>query len=106
MMFHLGRKLEPGEQVLHQCDNPACVNPRHLFLGNPLANMRDMVNKGRNRPSRGEANGKSRFAEADIRKMRELYNGGWTVTEIARLFKTKHPVISMIVHKKRWKHVN
>lgn len=35
--------------VLHHCDNPACVNIDHLFVGGARANCTDMVSKGRHK---------------------------------------------------------
>lgn len=39
--------LEPGQCVLHHCDNRRCLNLNHLFQGSHTDNMRDMFKKGR-----------------------------------------------------------
>jgi hypothetical protein len=41
------RSLEPGEIVLHSCDNTKCVKLEHLRGGTPLENMHDAMDKGR-----------------------------------------------------------
>lgn len=35
--------------ALHRCDNRACVNPKHIFIGSHLDNLLDCLAKGRMR---------------------------------------------------------
>jgi hypothetical protein len=40
-------EIPEGMQVNHRCDNRRCINPAHLFLGDQVANIRDMMAKQR-----------------------------------------------------------
>jgi hypothetical protein len=46
--FYLKYDLKSDLHVLHRCDNPACFNPKHLFIGTQSDNQKDMASKGRN----------------------------------------------------------
>lgn len=47
---HYGAKVAEidGLVVMHTCDNPRCINPKHLKLGTGLDNVKDRQSKGRN----------------------------------------------------------
>lgn len=69
--FELNRGPIPeGQWVLHRCDNPPCVNPDHLFLGDVQANVDDMMAKGRGRKAKGVGHGAAKLTEDQVRAIR------------------------------------
>lgn len=55
--------------VCHTCDNPACVNPGHLFLGTNRDNVDDMLRKRRQRT--GERHLRAKLTAADVLEIRK-----------------------------------
>lgn len=57
--LHKGQ-IPTGMMVLHSCDNPPCVNPKHLSVGTAIDNIADMVAKRRHIEGRKRSHEKLR----------------------------------------------
>ena len=96
--------IPPGMSVCHNCDNPACVNPRHLFLGTQNDNMQDKTNK--NRQAKGSKHGTAKLTEENVLQIKRLLlEKQMTQMDIGRIFNVTDKAISLIACGINWKHV-
>jgi len=99
--FELFNKCEIpfGLFVLHTCDNPSCCNPKHLFLGTQMDNIKDMISKKRDHFLTG-----LKLTSKEVLEIRSRYKvGGVSQSALAKEFKVSHSNISFIIHRKTWK---
>ena len=90
--------------VLHHCDNPCCVNPEHLFLGDQADNMTDRQSKGRGNQAKGEEQGHSKLTDEQVKEIRKLYDDGiLNQYELAAKFGVRQPTICRLLKKETWK---
>lgn len=97
---------DPTLCVCHRCDQRACVNPDHLFLGTVADNIHDMVAKRRYRPRRGENAPGAKLTEVDVRAIRAMHADGVSNVAIAARFGLNKNTPSRIIRGLRWAHVS
>lgn len=87
-----------GPRICHRCDNPSCVNPEHLFLGDHAANMADMSAKGR---------GRNRVLDEDlVREIRQRGDLGEDARKMAQEYGVSPTTIYNIVSRTSWSQVS
>lgn len=100
------RNIPDGMLVLHKCDNPSCVNPFHLFIGDWNDNMQDKTRKGRNNPPYGERTSLAKLTTKQVLEIRRIHAAKeMTQRAIAKQFGVGFKAINKIVLRLRWKHV-
>lgn len=91
-----------GKVVRHKCDNPRCINPKHLELGTHGDNMSDMTS--RNRQAKGETQGSAVLTEEAVRYIRKHCHE-YTQHALAKKFKVSRRTVARIIHGTQWKHM-
>lgn len=102
--------IPTGLCVCHTCDNRACVNPAHLFLGTKDDNNKDRARKGRS--STGPAHHSAKPTPELVRQIRWEYasirqqfgvNPVWV--KFGAKYGLKAPVIRQIALRLTWRHI-
>jgi len=97
-------EIPEGLDVCHKCDNPNCCNPKHLFLGTRLDNVRDMIAKGRKHILKPEECYRTKLTREQVAEIRSLEaQGDLSNKEIGERFGISTAQVSRISRFKRWK---
>lgn len=95
--------------VMHSCDRPACVNPKHLRLGTQAENLQDMRAKDRGfggfsvAPIQGDKHHSAKFTEAQVREIRASTENS---TLMAKRLGVNRASIIKIRARVTWKHLD
>lgn len=103
--LHLG-PIPDGMIVCHRCDNPACVNPAHLWLGTNADNMADMAAKGRAKSGnlKGADSPHAKLTAIQAAEIRRRYCRGLGPT-LAQEFGVSTSSILAIARGENWAHL-
>ncbi len=93
--YHIG-EIPDGMMVCHNCDRPACVNPKHLFLGTCKENVKDMLKKERRLGT------STKLSIEDVKEINRLLQKDIDTYRIAEMFSVSYATISHIRTKRSW----
>ena len=102
----LNRPIHEGYCSCHTCDNPACINPDHLFEATQSENLADMKAKGRLvNLNVGVYNPHAKLTEQEVIKLRQMRTSGKSTKELAKIFNITQRTVQMIVSNRLWKQI-
>lgn len=96
----------PNKMIIcHNCDNPKCVNPDHLFLGTDAINRVDCMKKGRMKYFHGENCSQAKLKDFQVLEIKKLLKDGFSITELAKMYSMGKTTIAHIKNGDNWKHI-
>lgn len=94
-----------GKVVRHRCDNPPCVNPKHLELGTHKDNTQDCLTRGRGNRPRGDSHCHAKLTYSKVEELKARYvprckvNG---LRAIARELGMNHNAVGKAIRGESW----
>ena len=93
--------IPDGAFVCHHCDNPPCVNPEHLFLGDAAANAADR--EAKRRGIIGETHPQAKLTESQVV---EILKSDEPQPALAERYGISRGMIGNIKAGLNWKHIS
>ena len=96
--------IPEGMEVMHLCNNKACVNIDHLKLGTHAENMAAASRDGLfpERDNHGEMNPNAKLNNEIVAKIREKRDAGFTLKELSQEFGVTISHVGKIVRGEAW----
>lgn len=101
--LHNSKNIPKGKVIMHLCDRPACINPKHLRMGTQGDNNKDTASKGRT--SRGEKHPCSSMKAFDVSLIKYLGACGVKRPKLISLFNAPNSSVYKILAGDLWKSV-
>lgn len=96
--------IPDGMSVLHKCDNPHCVNPKHLYLGTYKNNASDRETRDRGNHAYGMKHGRNKLTSSQVLEIRDLHDTGkYSCFRLASIYGVNPKTVYDIVNRKIWK---
>lgn len=100
--IELGKELPAEIFACHHCDNPPCVNPKHLFPGTQKDNMQDAGRKGRVGGNHGRIGTRINTSKLDEVKVVEIKRSSAPAKFFAEKYGVSTTAINLIRKGKNW----
>ena len=93
-------QIPPGLAVLHSCDNPPCVNPRHLRVGTTKDNSADMVS--RRRHVYGDRHYHAKLSTTLVQQLVSDYRSGVRPRRLAEKLGVSESIVHDVINGVSW----
>lgn len=96
---------EDRNTIRHLCNNPKCVNPKHLACGTHQDNMDDKVKAGRQSRQPGDSHPGVKWTDAQCQKAIYLYESGKKMNDISKMLGVEYSTIHAVCKGLQRKHL-